>query len=103
VHERHLCSSKSALTRFGSISWVQLRWNQGDHLSSTIPFLSFFAIKPSCHFYLYFTVRNFIDFVLRFIGYRFRWNQPSNSSIYLFGIHLFVRSNHQYFKQLFDT
>jgi hypothetical protein len=70
--ERHPWSSRSVLTRFGLINWVQLWWNLGDHPLSALSILSFFAIKPFFHFYLYFTVRNFIGFVLNYFGCRFR-------------------------------
>lgn len=103
VLERRLSSSKSELTRFGLVSWLQLRLNQGGHLFAAMAFLLFFAIKPSFHFYLYFTVRNFIDVVLRFFGFRFKWNQPLKINIYWFYSLLDALINRQYFKRKFDT
>ena len=52
-----LSGSNSRSTRFGLIGWVRPQQSHDDRLSSMMGRHSFFAIKPSFHFYLYFTVR----------------------------------------------
>ena len=95
-----LSGSKSRSTRFDLIRLVRPLQSRCDRLSSMMGRYSFFAIKPSFHFYLYFTVRKCLIWPNEFWCFRSRLNEAWNMCFDWFEGHLIIWLGDQYFERL---